>query len=229
MGNGHEPVQGRPPNDGIKGEVDLCDIELDVFRAEVSLRPKCNRERYAPEGIYRLWAHPGEWARGPQPGPRDLQLLECCMVDDIEVSPSVNQHVVQPHVGDNRGGDEWQYAGPRHVVGAVGCPEGDGGAPPPLVWSSFGDPRDHQKNLPSQRLDTPVGDELPASAVHYIQLLAVVVVVAGVRISDENVFKVSLGQLLAKVLSLHSRGFFVGPLLARPVARHPWRTACAAR
>jgi hypothetical protein len=193
MGNGHEPVQGRPPNNGVKGEVDLRDVELDVLRTEVFLCPKCNRERYAPEGIHGLRAHPGEWTRGPQPGSRDLQLPGCCMADDIEAGPSVDQHVVQPHVGDNRGGDERQYVGPRHVVGAVGCPKGDGGAPPPLVWSSFGDPWDRRKNLPPQGLDTPAGDELLAPAVHYVQLLVAVVVVAGVRVSGEDVLKAPLG------------------------------------
>jgi hypothetical protein len=93
MGNGHEPIQGRPPYDDAKREVDLRDVELDVFRAEVFLRPKCNRERYAPEGIHGLWAHPGEWVRGPQPRPRD-QLSKCCMADDIEAGPSVDQHVM---------------------------------------------------------------------------------------------------------------------------------------
>jgi hypothetical protein len=86
-----------------------------------------------------------------------------------------------------------------------------------LVWGSFGDPWDHRKNLPSQVLDTPAGDELPASAVHYVQLLAAVVVVTGVRVSGEDVLKVPLGRLVVEVSSLHSRGFFVGPLPARLV------------
>jgi hypothetical protein len=91
---GHELVHGQPPYDGVKREVDLRDVELDVFHAEVFLRPKCNRERYAPEGIHGLRAHPEEWARGPQPRPRDLQMSECCMADDIEADPSVDQHVM---------------------------------------------------------------------------------------------------------------------------------------
>jgi hypothetical protein len=64
MGNGHEPVQGRPANDGIKGEVNLYDVKLDVLCAEVFLGPKCNRECDAPKGIHRLWAHSGEWTGG---------------------------------------------------------------------------------------------------------------------------------------------------------------------
>jgi hypothetical protein len=35
MGNGHEPVQGRPANDGIEREVNLRNVELDVLSAEV--------------------------------------------------------------------------------------------------------------------------------------------------------------------------------------------------
>jgi hypothetical protein len=187
MGNGHELVQGRPPNCGVKREVNLRDVELDIFCTEVLFHPKCNWECYAPEGIYGLRAHPREWTRGPQPRPRNLQLSECCMADDIEAGPSVDQHVMWPHVGDNRGSHERQHAGPRHIVGTVGCPKGDGGAPPLLVWSGFGDPWDRRKNFPAQGLDTPAGDELPASVVHYIQLFASVVIIAGVRISGENV------------------------------------------
>jgi hypothetical protein len=64
MGNGHEPVQGRPTNDGIEREVNLRDVELDVLSAEVLLSPECNRECDAPKGIHWLRAHSREWARG---------------------------------------------------------------------------------------------------------------------------------------------------------------------
>jgi hypothetical protein len=60
MGYDHEPVQGRPANDGIEREVNLRNIELDVLGAKVFLGPECNRERDAPKGIHRLSAHPGE-------------------------------------------------------------------------------------------------------------------------------------------------------------------------
>jgi hypothetical protein len=40
-------------------------------------------------------------------GVRVLQLLERHMADDVEACPTVNQHMVQPHVGDDRGGDVW--------------------------------------------------------------------------------------------------------------------------
>jgi hypothetical protein len=39
-------------------------------------------------------------------GTLDLQLLECSMADNVEPSPTVNQNMVQPHVGDDMGGDE---------------------------------------------------------------------------------------------------------------------------
>jgi hypothetical protein len=55
MGNGHEPVQGRPADDGVEGEVNLRDVELDVLRAEVLLGPECYWECDAPKGIHRLW------------------------------------------------------------------------------------------------------------------------------------------------------------------------------
>jgi hypothetical protein len=60
MGNGHESVQGRPANDGIEREVNLCNVELDVLCAEVFLCPECNQERDAPKGIHRLSAHSEE-------------------------------------------------------------------------------------------------------------------------------------------------------------------------
>jgi hypothetical protein len=106
MGNGHEPVHGRPANDGIEGEVNLHDVELDVLCAEVFLGPECNRECDAPKGIHWLWAHSREWTRGSQSRPWDLQLLECNMADDVEPSLTVNQDMMQPHVGDDRGSDE---------------------------------------------------------------------------------------------------------------------------
>jgi hypothetical protein len=68
MGNGHEPVQGRPANDGIEREANLRNAELDVLSAEVLLSPECNRECDAPKGIHRLRVHSREWARGSQSG-----------------------------------------------------------------------------------------------------------------------------------------------------------------
>jgi hypothetical protein len=107
MGTGHEPVQGRPANDGIEREVNLRNVQLDVLSAEVLLGPECNRECDAPKGIHRLRAHSREWARGPQSRPWDLQLLERSVAKDIDPSPTINQHMTQIHVGDDRGGDEW--------------------------------------------------------------------------------------------------------------------------
>jgi hypothetical protein len=74
-----------------------------------------------------------------------LQLLKRSMADDVEACSAVNQHMVQSHVGDDRSGDERQYATPCHVVRAVGCPKGDGGAPPSLVGQ------------PSGPLELPIG------------------------------------------------------------------------
>jgi hypothetical protein len=107
MGNDHEPVQGQPANDGIEREVNLRNAELDVLNAEVFLSPKCNRECDAPKGIHRLKAHSGEWARGSQSRSWDLQLLKHNVADDVEPSPTINQHMMQLHVGDDRGGNDW--------------------------------------------------------------------------------------------------------------------------
>jgi hypothetical protein len=88
------------------------------------------------------------------------------MADDVEACPAVNQHMVQSHVGDGRGGDEWQYAGPCHVIGAVGRPKGDDGASPLLVGSSLRDPSSYRQDLTAQGLDVPAGGKFPASVVH---------------------------------------------------------------
>jgi hypothetical protein len=81
-----------------------------------------------------------------------LQLPERSMADDVEACPAVNQHMVQSHVGDDRGDDEWQYAGPCHVIGAVGRPKGDDGASPSLVGSSLRDPWSYRQGLTAQGL-----------------------------------------------------------------------------
>jgi hypothetical protein len=63
-----------------------------------------------------------------QLGLRNLQVLERCIGADAEASTSVNRHMVEPDVGNGGDGDEWQHPSPRHVLRAVGRPEGDGGA-----------------------------------------------------------------------------------------------------
>jgi hypothetical protein len=189
MGNGHEQVQGRPANDGIEWEVNLYNVELYVLCAEVFLCPECNRECDALKGIHRLSAHSGEWTRGSQSGPKDLHLPECSVANDIEPSPTLDQNMMQLDVGNDMGGDERQYAGPCHVLGAVKCPKGDSGTPLPLMWSSLRDPWDRRKDLSVQGLDVPAGGELPASIIHHVQRLAVVVVITGVGVSSENVLE----------------------------------------
>jgi hypothetical protein len=82
---------------------------------------------------------------------------------------------------------------PCHVVGVVGCPKGDGGAPPPLMWSIFRDPRDCRKDLSAQRLDVPAGGELLAPTVHDVQLLVTVVVFTEVEVPSEDILQVPLG------------------------------------
>jgi hypothetical protein len=61
------------------------------------------------------------------------------------------------------------------------------------MWSSLRDPQDRRKDLSTRGLDVPAGGELPAPAVHHIQLLAAVVVVTEVRVSSEDILEVPLG------------------------------------
>jgi hypothetical protein len=106
-----------------------------------------------------------------------------------------------------------------HVVEAVRCPKGDSGAPPPLMWSSLWDPLDRRKDLSAQGLDVPVGGELPAPAVHDVQLLAAVALATGVGVSSENVLEDPLGRLIPEVPLSRGHITVVDPLLARPTTR----------
>jgi hypothetical protein len=137
------------------------------------------------------------------------------VADDVEPRAAVDQNVVQLDVGNDRGGDERQYAGPCHVLGAVECPEGDGCAPPPLVWGCLRDPWGRRQDLAAQGLHVPAGGELPAFAVHYVQLLAAVIIDTGVGASSEDVLEDLLGGLIPEVPLSHDHIAVVDPLLAR--------------
>jgi hypothetical protein len=52
----------------------------------------------------------------------------------------------------------------------------------------------------AQGLDVPAGGELPAPAVHDVQLLAAVVVIPGVGIFDEDVLEVTPRVIDTQVL-----------------------------
>jgi hypothetical protein len=61
--------------------------------------------------------------------------------------------------------------------------------------------------------------KLPASAIHYIQLLAAVVVVTGVGVSSEDVLENLLGILIPEVPFSCGYVTFVDLLLARLASR----------
>jgi hypothetical protein len=103
---------------------------------------------------------------------------------------------MQLDVGNDRGGDERQYAGPCHVLDAVGCPEGDSGGTPPLVWGYLRDLWGHRQDLAAQGLHVPAGGELPASVVHHVQLLTSVSIITGVKVSSEDVLEDLFGGLI---------------------------------
>jgi hypothetical protein len=108
---------------------------------------------------------------------------------------------------------------PAMFSGQSEAPEGDSGAPPPLVWGCFRDPGGRRQDLAAQGLHVPVGGELPASAVHHVQLLAAVGIITGVGVSSEDVLEDLLGGLIPKVPFSHGHITVVGPLLARPATR----------
>jgi hypothetical protein len=57
VGDGHEPVQGWPTNDGVKGEVDLHNVEDDPLRVIVLRRLEHDREGDATMWNDEAWAH----------------------------------------------------------------------------------------------------------------------------------------------------------------------------
>jgi hypothetical protein len=63
-----------------------------------------------------------------------------------------------------------------------------------------------------------MGSELPASAIHHVQLLAAVVVIIRVRVSSEDVLEDLLGGLIPEV-PFRDRVTFVDLLLAKPATR----------
>jgi hypothetical protein len=87
------------------------------------------------------------------------------------------------------------------------------------MWGSLRDPWDRRKDLTAQGLHVPTGGELPASAIHHVQLLAAVIFITGVRVSSEDVLEDSLGGLIPKVPFSRGRVTFIDLLLARPATR----------
>jgi hypothetical protein len=87
------------------------------------------------------------------------------------------------------------------------------------MWGCLRDPWDHRKDLAAQGLHVPTGGELPASAIHHVQLLATVVVITGVGVSSEDVLEDLLGGLIPEVPFSRGRITFVDLLLARSAMR----------
>jgi hypothetical protein len=141
------------------------------------------------------------------------------VADHVEPSPTVDQDVMQLDVGNDRGGDERRYVGPYHVLGAVGCPEGDSGAPPPLVWGCLQDPWGRRQNLTAQGLHVPAGGEFPAPAVHHVQLLAAVGIITEVGVSSEDVLEDLLEGMIPEVPFSRGHITVIDPLLARSATR----------
>jgi hypothetical protein len=87
------------------------------------------------------------------------------------------------------------------------------------VWGHLRDPWGHRQDLATQGLHVPARGELPASAVHYVQLLAVVSIITGVGVSSEDVLEDLLGGLIPEVPFSCGHITVVDPLLARPTTR----------
>jgi hypothetical protein len=66
---------------------------------------------------------------------------------------------------------------------------------------------------------SPFEGKLPASAIHYVLLLAAVVVITGVEVSSEDIIEDLLGGLISKVPFSGGQVTFIDLLLARPAPR----------
>jgi hypothetical protein len=87
------------------------------------------------------------------------------------------------------------------------------------MWGCLWDPWGRLKDLAAQGLHVPTGGELPASAIHHVQLLAAVVVITEVGVSSEDVLEDLLGGLIPEVPFSRGQVTFVDLLLARPATR----------
>ena len=64
-----------------------------------------------------------------------------------------------------------------------------------------------------------MGGKLPASAIHYVHLLAAVIVLTRIRVSSEDFLENLLGSLIPEVLFSRGQVAFVDLLLPRPTTR----------
>jgi len=88
-----------------------------------------------------------------------------------------------------------------------------------VVWRRLRDSRLRRKDLSAKGLHVPPGDKLPASAVHYVQLLAALLVVGVGVVVAVNALQLLSGGLVPQLL-LPGSGLAVGGLLlARSLAR----------
>jgi hypothetical protein len=87
MGNGYEPVQGQPANNGIKREVNLRDVELDVLCAEVFLGPECNRSAMLPRGYTGCGPTSENGREGPSRDPRICSCLNAAWLMTLSPAP----------------------------------------------------------------------------------------------------------------------------------------------
>jgi hypothetical protein len=165
-------------------------------------------------------------ARRSQLGLWDLQVFQRCIADDTEASASIDQHVVEPDVGNGGSSltcegqhlfrmgcrDKRQHPSVCHVLRAVRRPEGDGSALPPLVGRHLWCPRLHRENLLAKGFDIPPGDELRTAAVHDVQLFMTLIPTGlGVRLLEETI-EVFVWGLIPQ-LPLHRGCISIGGLL----------------
>jgi hypothetical protein len=123
--------------------------------------------------------------------PEPVNLVHCSSCDRHEPFCYSRRH--RPTPKNTLRGNPGCAVGPKTpTVGAVECPEGDGGASSSLMWGSLRDPWSCRQDLTAQGFDVPAGGEFPAPAVHDVQLLAAIAVIPGVRISSEDVLEVPL-------------------------------------
>jgi hypothetical protein len=72
VGDSHELVQGWPTNDGIEGEVDLCDVEEDDLCAVVPGVPNVTERKMLLHGMMEPGPTPEKGHERGEPGHRNL-------------------------------------------------------------------------------------------------------------------------------------------------------------
>ena len=106
VGHRHELGEGGVAEDGVVGQADVRDIEVDQLGALVGLRAKGDREPHLPRRGCEALCHPREGPGGHEPLVGHLKLLEGLDRDDVEACTPINERLGDCNVVDGGGANQ---------------------------------------------------------------------------------------------------------------------------